>query len=114
MTSNPFGKYSEILTTIITAFIVVTAVFVHIFPAFATVDSQFLDAAAWIALGAIFGKVSAANGYAQMAIQAHTRLDLIGAPPANDGQAKANNSSSSSTTVTTTTSTPNTPSTSGS
>lgn len=88
MTTNPFGKYSEILTTAITAVIILTAIAVHAFPMFQNIDSQFIDAAAWIALGAIFGKVSAANGYAQMAVQAHKRLDLIGAPPASDGVTK--------------------------
>lgn len=86
MTTNPFGRYSELLTTAITALIIVVALLVHVIPALSGIDSQFIDAAAWIALGAIFGKVSAANGYAQMAQQAHKRLDLIGAPPASDGQ----------------------------
>lgn len=86
---NPFGKYSDLLTTLITGFIIVTAVATHVVPALQGTDSQFIDAAAWIALGAIFGKVSTANGYAQMAVQAHRRLDAIGAPPAGDGAGPA-------------------------
>jgi hypothetical protein len=49
-------------------------------------NTTILDFAAMIALGALFGKNSAANGYAAMAVAAHKRLDQIGAPPANDGQ----------------------------
>jgi len=85
VTTNPFGRYSDILTTFVAAFVIVAAVMAHMFPALAGTDTQFVDAAAWIALGSLFGKVSAANGYANMAIQAHRRLDLIGAPPATDG-----------------------------
>ena len=85
MATNPFGRYSDILTTFVAGFVIVMAVAVHTFVTAS--DTQFLDAAAWIALGAMFGKVSAANGYAAMAVQAHKRLDAIGAPPAGDGQA---------------------------
>lgn len=78
----PFGKYSDLLTTVVAAFVVIAAVIVH---AIHQTDTQFVDTAAALALGAMFGKVSAANGYAKMALQAHARLDAMGAPPANDG-----------------------------
>ena len=77
-----FGKYSDLLTTFIAGFVVVAAVVAHML---GQPHTEFVDAAAWIALGAMFGKVSAANGYAKMALQAHARLDMLGAPPANDG-----------------------------
>lgn len=84
MPVSPFGKYSEIITTLVSAFLVVAAVVTHamgIEPARLTL----IDAAAFMALGAIYGKVSAANGYAAQARAAHKRLDAMGAPPANDG-----------------------------
>ena len=83
MTPTPFGKYSDILTTAIAAFVIIAAVVFHAVGVVG--DTTFLDAAAWISLGAMFGKVSAANGYAAQAKAAHKRLDAIGAPPANDG-----------------------------
>lgn len=87
MTSvNPFGKYSDILTTIIAVILIVAAIAQHMAATVLGQPSAFIDDAAILALGAMFGKVSAANGYAAMAASAHKRLDLIGAPPANDGQ----------------------------
>lgn len=81
---NPFGKYSDILTTLVAAFVIGAAVIQHLVPALASQPSSFIDDTAILALGAMFGKLSAANGYALMAVQAHKRLDAIGAPPAGD------------------------------
>lgn len=88
ITSSPFGKYAELITSTMTAFLIVVAVLSHVFGA--TTDLTFVDMAAATALGAVFGKTSAANGYAAQAQAAHKRLDAIGAPPANDGVANAN------------------------
>ncbi len=73
--TTSFGKYSDLVTSLITAFLVVTAVLSHIFEP--TVDLTFIDAAALLALGRIYGQVSAANGYASMAIVANKRVDVI-------------------------------------
>jgi hypothetical protein len=78
------GKYSDLVSAAVTAFLIVAAVSAHIF--LPTADMTFVDAAALLALGALYGKTSAANGYASMALAAHRRLDAIGAPPSNDGQ----------------------------
>lgn len=86
---NPFGKYSDILTTIVAAFVIIGDVVIHAWGLHPGADSTFIDAAAWISLGSMFGKVSAANGYAAMARSAHARLDAIGAPPSNDGAGPA-------------------------
>jgi hypothetical protein len=86
MSGSPLGKYSELAVTIVSVFLIVMAVVVHVF--FGTIpgeDTAILDIAASIALGAMYGKQSAANGYAAQALAAHKRLDQIGAPPANDG-----------------------------
>lgn len=76
------GKYQEIVTAILTVFLVVAAVASRYVQPGA--DTTFLDAAALLALGATYGRISAANGYAKQAQAANTRLDLIGAPPAAD------------------------------
>lgn len=73
--TTSFGKYSDLVTSLITAFLVVTAVLSHIFEP--TIDLTFVDAAALLALGRIYGQVSAANGYAGMAIAANKRVDVI-------------------------------------
>ena len=77
------GKYQEVVIALLTVFLVVTAVVQHAF--LPGGDANFLDAAALLALGATYGKTSAANGYAKMTEAAHKRLDKIGAPPADDG-----------------------------
>jgi len=75
------GKYQEFVTAVLTIFLVVAAVASHYFsPA---TDATFLDAAALLALGATYGRISAANGYAKQAEAAHVRLDAIHAPPAD-------------------------------
>ncbi len=81
--TGPLGRYSELVTALATAFLIVTAVLSHALGS--TADLTFVDAAALLALGALYGKQSAANGYARQAIAAHKRLDAINAPPANDG-----------------------------
>lgn len=78
------GQYSELVSALITAFLIVAAVLAHVF--LPSTDLTFVDAAALLALGALYGKTSAANGYAKSAFAAHKRLDAIGAPAANDDQ----------------------------
>lgn len=80
---SPLGKYSEIVTALVTAFLIVAAVVSHM--AGLVSDLTFIDAAAMMGLGALYGKQSAANGYAAEARAAHKRLDRLGAPPADDG-----------------------------
>lgn len=82
---SPLGRYSEIVTALVTAFLIVAAVVTH--ATGVTTDLTFIDAAAMMGLGALYGKQSAANGYAKEARAAHKRLDAINAPPADDGQA---------------------------
>ena len=83
MTNTAFGKYSDLIVTLVTAFLIIGAVLQHAI-AGAAGDYTFIDAAALLAVGALYGKQSAANGYAKEAHAAHIRLDSIGAPPAND------------------------------
>lgn len=80
-----FGRYSDLIVTLVTAFLIVAAVVQHAF-AGAGGDYTFVDAAALLAVGALYGKQSAANGYAKETHAAHRRLDQIGAPPANDSE----------------------------
>jgi hypothetical protein len=80
------GRYQELVTAVLTVFLVVAAVLTHaLLP---SSDTTFLDAAALLALGATYGRISAANGYAKQAAAANTRLDKIGAPPAADPEPK--------------------------
>lgn len=81
--SSPLGRYSEVVTALLTIFLVVAAVAGHLF---SSADLTFIDAAALLALGATYGKMSAANGYAKETRAAHRRLDIIHAPPADDGE----------------------------
>lgn len=76
------GRYQEAVTAVLTVFLVVAAVGQHALGTGA--DTTFLDSAALLALGATYGRISAANGYAKQAAAANTRLDKIGAPPAAD------------------------------
>lgn len=78
------GKYTELVTALVSVFLIVSAVASHAF--IPDNDATFLDAAALLAIGALYGKQSAANGYAKEARAAHKRLDAINAPPADDGQ----------------------------
>lgn len=81
------GRYQELVTAILTIFLVVAAVAQ---PAILPHgDTTFLNAAALLAVGATYGRISAANGYAKEAQAAHVRLDKIGAPPADDGSRPA-------------------------
>jgi hypothetical protein len=76
---SPLGRYSEAVTALLTVFLVVAAVVGHLIEP--NGDLTFIDAAALLALGATYGKLSAANGYAASTMAAHRRLDAIGAPP---------------------------------
>ena len=80
--TGSLGKYQEVVTAVLTVFLVVAAVATHAVRP--DQPATFLDAAALLALGATYGKQSAANGYAKMAEAAHVRLDRMGAPPADD------------------------------
>jgi hypothetical protein len=81
---TPFGKYADLLTTLVAAFLVVAAVLQHALVGPGG-DYTFIDAAALLAVGQLYGKQAASNGYAKEARAAHRRLDSIGAPPADDG-----------------------------
>lgn len=74
--SPGFGKYTELVTALVTAFLVVAAVLSHVLLVSGT-DLTFIDAAALLALGRVYGVQSAANGYAQMATAAHQRIDVL-------------------------------------
>ena len=80
------GKYQEGITALITLFLISAAILAHLFNPVA--DLTFVDAAALLALGATYGKQSAANGYARATVAAHRRLDAIHAPPADEGETK--------------------------
>ena len=83
---TPFGKYADILTTVVALGVIVAAITIHLFNVtFLQADSAFIDNMAWLAAGAMFGTRAAANGYAGQVVAAHKRLDMIGAPSANDG-----------------------------
>ena len=77
---NVISDPREIVTNLITAFLIITAVIAHAMGS--TADLTFVDAAALLALGRTYGTISAANGYARQTFAAHARLDAIGAPPA--------------------------------
>lgn len=80
--ASPLGKYSE-LSAVVTALalvIVWLAIQAGLIPR--PDDVGALDAAAALAIGIILGQRSTTNGAAKVAAAAHSRLDRIGAPPA--------------------------------
>ena len=80
--SSPLGKYQQFAATLLALFVIAAAALSHILGL--TTDHTFMDAVAFVAIGAVYGQQSATNGYAAMAEAAHTRLDAIGAPPAGE------------------------------
>lgn len=88
MNASPLGRYSAIVAAISAVGIIaawIVSEFLVGIGAFATNPSG-LKEVALIAVGAVFGSAVAVNGYKAPLAAAHKRLDLIGAPPANDGQ----------------------------
>jgi len=77
---SPLGKYQQFAATLLAMFIIATAAVAHILAL--TADTTFIDAVAFVAIGAVYGQQSASNGYAAKAIAANDRLDAIGAPSA--------------------------------
>ncbi len=84
MVSTPFGKYGDIVATVVGLLVILAAVCVHLFRVdiLATGDTAFIDEMAWVFVGLIAGTKSASNGYSKQVAAAHERLDAIGAPPA--------------------------------
>lgn len=97
--ASPLGKYAEPVTAAAAGLIILAAIVVHLYEAFATVvfDTAFLDNLALLAVGVLFGGKAVANGAKEAVrepinqlerevLAAHKRLDAQGAPPASDGQ----------------------------
>jgi hypothetical protein len=92
VTNSPLGRYAPV-TAAATALGIVgawiaTEVLAALGPAFgwpALNPPAGLKEAALLALGAVFGSAVAVNGYKAPLAAAHKRLDLIDAPPADDG-----------------------------
>lgn len=78
---SPLGKYSQIVAAIIAVGVIGAAVLSRPL-GFA---DDFVDNAALIALGAIFGSFATVNGIRSDITAAHKRLDTINAPPADNG-----------------------------
>lgn len=76
---SPFGKYSQIVAVVVALAIILA----HIGSLVISNESQ-LDEAFWIALGAVFGSFATVNGLKAPVVAAHTRLDALGAPPAEE------------------------------
>jgi hypothetical protein len=87
MKGGLMGRYADVVTATLTIFLIVAAVAQHAL--LVGSDLGFIDYAAMLAIGATYGRVSAANGYAAEARAAHTRLDKMGAPPADDADSPA-------------------------
>ena len=93
VTNSPLGRYAPV-TAAATALGIVgawiaTEVLAAVSPAFgwpALSSPAGLKEAALLALGAVFGSAVAVNGYKAPLAAAHKRLDLVGAPPAGDGE----------------------------
>lgn len=91
MNPSPFGRYAEILATLVAVGSILAAVMGHLFVMIRPElrPDTFLDNIALLAFGAVFAGQASKNGAARIAVSAHQRLDEIGAPPANDGHPPA-------------------------
>lgn len=83
---SPFGKYGEIVSSILAVMIVAAALLTHMLIIAGTTvvspDTGFLDNVALVVVAFVFGTRVGMNGAGQIAKAAQTRLDKIGAPPA--------------------------------
>lgn len=84
MPGGPLGKYSQIVAAGLASLIIIAAISVRIIGAFVgTVPATpFLDNLALIAMGAVFGAAASTSVNGSKIEAAHSRLDLIAAPPA--------------------------------
>lgn len=92
MSHGPLGKYSQMVAAVLATFIVVAAVAMRIIGVFVTgtvFSVPFIDNAAWVALGAVFGASAATSVNGNQIQAAHRRLDQISAPPADYLAAKS-------------------------
>lgn len=86
---GPLGKYSQVVAAAVAVLAIGGAILVHgaiIVLAISVPEGRtaFIDNAALIALGAVFGAVAAVNGVKPDITAAHARLDAIQAPSAHD------------------------------
>lgn len=85
--TGPLGKYSQVVAALIAIGTIGTALIMHAAIVILGLSvpegrTAFVDNAALIALGAVFGAVAAVNGVKPSITAAHKRLDSIHAPPA--------------------------------
>jgi hypothetical protein len=85
VSSNPLGPYGNLVASLLSVVIVLAALASHVIPGLA--PDAWLDSAALIAVGVVFGTQAVQNGTqakatAAMALAqaAHDRLNSIGAP----------------------------------
>ena len=89
--NSPLGKYAAPVAALSALGIIGAWIAVEIAAALSggTIAAPAgLKEVALIAIGAVFGSAVAVNGYKAPLTAAHKRLDLIGAPPAADGEPK--------------------------
>ncbi len=87
MNASPLGRYSETAALVTALAIVAAWLLVQIGVLPVPGDPAALNAAATFAIGLILGQRSTTNGAGRLALAAHKRLDLLQAPPSNDGGA---------------------------
>jgi hypothetical protein len=83
--SNPLGQYGNLVASILAVIIVLSAIASHVVPGL--VPDAWLDSAALVAVGVVFGTQVTQNGTQAKAASAlalakaaHDRLNAIGAP----------------------------------
>jgi hypothetical protein len=82
--TSPFGKYGAILASFTGAAIILAALAVHVLPGLADIpDKSWIDNAALLVIGILFGTRAGQNGAGIVAKAAHERLDKIHAPAAD-------------------------------
>ena len=93
MTGGPLGKYSQVVAALVASAVIVSQLVVWVAQAFNIVQSspEQLQAAFYIALGAVFGAAASTAVNGDKIEAAHKRLDILSAPQADSSNDPTNN-----------------------
>lgn len=83
--AGPLGKYSQAVAAVMATVLILSAVAVRIIGAIqgTAIAVPFIDNAAWVALGAVFGAAATTSVNGGAIEAAHRRLDQLAAPPSD-------------------------------
>lgn len=81
---GPLGKYSQAVAAVMATVLILSAIALRFIGALQgqVISAPFIDNAAWVALGAVFGAAATTSVNGNAIEAAHRRLDQIHAPTA--------------------------------